>query len=130
MNERSYIGWTPDQLGMTFNLMWGRIRIFRTTMEMLGNPEYYRFLFNAERKMVAIQSCKMDDAGSHLLPKLKDGESYKINSKDFVRLVFHSQHWNPHHSYRVVGSYYPDAGLVNFLLEDAICISEGKSVSE
>ena len=52
-------------LGLTFNVEDGRITIFRSTLEALGWPTHYRFLYNREAKQVAVQNCTAEDAGAH-----------------------------------------------------------------
>ena len=49
MNERI---WNQRMLGLTFNVEDGRITIFRSTLEALGWPTHYRFLYNREAKQV------------------------------------------------------------------------------
>lgn len=49
-------------LGLTFNVEDGRITIFRSTLEALGWPTHYRFLYNREAKQVAVQNCTAEDA--------------------------------------------------------------------
>ena len=60
MNERI---WNQRMLGLTFNVEDGRITIFRSTLEALGWPTHYRFLYNREAKQVAVQNCTAEDAG-------------------------------------------------------------------
>lgn len=67
MNERT---WNQRMLGLTFNAVDGRITIFRSTLEELGWPTHYRFLYNREAKQVAVQNCTAEDVGSHKTPKL------------------------------------------------------------
>ena len=65
MNERI---WNQRMLGLTFNVEDGRITIFRSTLEALGWPTHYRFLYNREAKQVAVQNCMAEDAGAHKTP--------------------------------------------------------------
>ena len=66
VNERT---WNQRMLGLTFNVEDGRITIFRSTLEALGWPTHYRFLYNREAKQVAVQNCTAEDAGVHKTPK-------------------------------------------------------------
>ena len=76
MNERI---WNQRMLGLTFNVEDGRITIFRSTLEALGWPTHYRFLYNREAKQVAVQNCTAEDAGGHETPKLTVGSTREIN---------------------------------------------------
>ena len=42
-------------LGMTLNVDEGRITIFRSTLETLGWPSHYRFLYNPQMNQIAVQ---------------------------------------------------------------------------
>ena len=53
MNERI---WNQRMLGLTFNVEDGRITIFRSTLEALGWPTHYRYLYNREAKQVEVQN--------------------------------------------------------------------------
>ena len=71
MSERI---WNQRMLGMTFNAVDGRITIFRSTLEALGWPVHYRFLYNRQANQVAVQNCAAEDVGSHKTGK----EKFKI----------------------------------------------------
>ena len=130
MEENHCIGWVADQMGLTFDYTWYRVRIFRRTLEELGNPEFFRFLFHPVKKLVAVQACGMDDQGSHLRQTLKDGDSYEISSKDFVELLYRTQKWDRKLTYRLEGVKIPNEDVVVFPLEDAIRINERKCVTD
>ena len=40
----------------------GTIRIFRSTIKELSNPKYIRFLFNPEKRTLAVQAAKRKEA--------------------------------------------------------------------
>ena len=48
MSKDEYIVWDFSMPGITFSEKYGRITVFKKTMEMIGYPEYYRFLFNQD----------------------------------------------------------------------------------
>ena len=83
MNERI---WNQRMLGLTFNVEDGRITIFRSTLEALGWPTHYRFLYNREAKQVAVQNCTAEDAGAHKTPKLTVSNSCEIKCVALVRI--------------------------------------------
>lgn len=72
MSEEVNTLWDAKKPGISVNLDTGRIAIHRTTLEIMGYPEYYRFLLNLGKKQLAIQSCGIDDDGAHRLPEIKD----------------------------------------------------------
>lgn len=122
------IKWDMTAPGISFCLEYGRIAIFRKTLELLDNPEYYRFLFDPDGRQFAVQACSLDDSGSHQLPRLKDGDAYTIKSKDLLRFIYRCCRWKNKVSYRVAGCHMPQEKLVSFDLNTALEICEGKLV--
>ncbi len=130
MGEEKRIIWSTKQPGISFRLGAGKIAIHRSTLEIIGYPEYYRFLLNLEQNQLAIQTCGIDDSGAHRLPEIKDGETCEISSKDMVRLLYRSNQWSQHKSYHIQGVAYPQQQTVSFNLNDAQEIKEVKRNNE
>ena len=84
VNERT---WNQRMLGLIFNAVDGRITIFRSTLEALGWPAHYRFLYNRKAKQVAVQNCTAEDAGSHKTPKLNASNSCEIKCMALVKML-------------------------------------------
>ena len=61
MAEDKYAFWDLKQPGISFNLTDGRITIFKSTLDIIGYPEYYRFLFSPEDRLFAVQKCGISD---------------------------------------------------------------------
>ena len=108
MNERI---WNQRMLGLTFNVEDGRITIFRSTLEALGWPTHYRFLYNREAKQVAVQNCTAEDAGAHKTPKLTVSNSCEIKCVALVRMIYRDMRWNRNNTYRLEGKASPDSNL-------------------
>lgn len=49
---------TANITGVSLCQKTGTIRIFRSTINELGDPKYIRFLFNPEKRTLAVQSAK------------------------------------------------------------------------
>ena len=90
-------------LGLTFNAVDGRITIFRSTLEELGWPTHYRFLYNRKAKQVAVQNCAAEDTGSHKTPKLNARNSCEIKCMAFVRMIYRDMRWDRDDTYRLGG---------------------------
>lgn len=118
--------WSPDMLGVTFNYVEGRITVFRSTLESIGWPRNYRFLFSVKNKKFAVQGCSADAIGSHRTPKLKSGDSCEIKCKALVRLIYCECRWDKTLSYRVAGVHYAEKKLADFDLRGAFLLQEGK----
>lgn len=72
--------WHAGVLGMTLNVDEGRITIFRSTLEVLGWPSHYRFLYNPQMNQIAVQVCSATDAGAHRVGKLNEFSSCEISA--------------------------------------------------
>ena len=130
MSEEVNTLWDAKKPGISVNLDTGRIAIHRTTLEIMGYPEYYRFLLNLGKKQLAIQSCGIDDDRAHRLPEIKDRETCDGNSKDLIRLLYRSCKWKNTMSYRIQGTGFPEQQTVNFNLDDALELNEMKRTTE
>lgn len=111
MNERI---WNQRMLGLTFNVEDGRITIFRSTLEALGWPTHYRFLYNREAKQVAVQNCTAEDAGAHKTPKLTVSNSCEIKCVALVRMIYRDMRWNRNNTYRLEGKKRPKTATCEF----------------
>ena len=127
MNERI---WNQRMLGLTFNVEDGRITIFRSTLEALGWPTHYRFLYNREAKQVAVQNCTAEDAGAHKTPKLTVSNSCEIKCVALVRMIYRDMQWNQNNTYRLEGKNIPRQQLVSFDLDAPFLVENGKALDE
>ena len=107
MNERI---WNQRMLGLTFNVEDGRITIFRSTLEALGWPTHYRFLYNREAKQVS-NSCE-------------------IKCVALVRMIYRDMRWNRNNTYRLEGKSIPRQQLVSFDLGTPFLVENGKALDE
>lgn len=122
--------WYSGMLGVTFNAEEGRITIFRSTLEALGWPTHYRFLYNRKMGQIAVQACKAEDAGAHRVTRLNETNSCEIKCVAFSRMIYQNAHWNMKRSYRLVGKSFPEQSLVSFSIAGAIPIENGKMLDE
>lgn len=122
--------WYSGMLGMTFNADEGRITIFRSTLEALGWPSHYRFLYNREKKQIAVQACDAAASGSHRVTKMNESNSCEIKCMAFSRMIYQDARWSFRRSYRLTGKSFADQKLVSFSIRDAIPIENGKIVDE
>lgn len=111
-------------------MMDGRITIFRSTLEALGWPTHYRFLYNREAKQVAVQNCTAEDAGAHKTPKLTVSNSCEIKCVALVRMIYRDMRWNRNNTYRLEGKSVPRQQLVSFDLDIPFLVENGKALDE
>lgn len=118
--------WHASVLGMTLNVDEGRITIFRSTLEALGWPSHYRFLYNPQMNQIAVQVCSAADAGAHRVGKLNEFSSCEIKCVAFVRMVYKNAKWDKRRSYRMIGNPFPEQRLVSFQIQEALPIENGR----
>lgn len=122
-----YIAWDYSVPGISFNVVTGRITIFKTTLAAMEYPEYFRFLFSPEDRVFGVEPCAIDDGGAQRLPEEITREHYDIKSKDLVRFVYQSCGWKKKLTYRIPGERFaPDSHLVYFNLRKAMEVHEGR----
>ena len=122
--------WNQRMLGLTFNVEDGRITIFRSTLDALGWPTHYRFLYNREAKQVAVQNCTAEDTGAHKTPKLTVSNSCEIKCVALVRMIYRDMRWNRNNTYRLEGKSVPRQQLVSFDLDIPFLVENGKALDE
>lgn len=121
-----FVSWDYATPGVSFKLRSGRITVFKTTLDILGRPEYFQFMLSPEDKMFAIQACEMGDDGAHRLPEVTPRDYIEVNSKALVRFVYLTCGWNEKYTYRIPGIAHLEQRLVSFDLLKALEIHEGK----
>ena len=126
MPKDEYITWDFSMPGITFSQKYGRITVFKKTMELIGFPEHYRFLFNLDAGFFAIQACRIDDEGAQRISDVWDRDAVEIKSMDLVRYIYRYARWSPKHSYRITGEVYHDERIVKFTLSEAMEVHEGR----
>ena len=125
--HEEYIIWDQSAPGISFNVVTGRITIFKQTLVALGYPEYFRFLFSPEDMFFGVEPCGIDDEGANRLPEEITREHYDIKSIGLVRFVYKTCGWQKKLTYRIAGEKYAlDSGLVLFDLSRAYEIYEGR----
>lgn len=128
--EAIFVNWDPDQPGITFNAKYGTILIFKRTLDSLGFPDHYRFLFSPEDRLIAVQACRISDEGAHSLPPESIEGDYRIRSMDLVQFVYRVCGWNEKVSYRAAGVIISDEKAVQFDLSSAFQIYEGRLIKQ
>ena len=83
----------------------GIIRIFRSTIKELGDPRYIRFLFNPEKRTLAVQSVSRKEAECFRVPKYNPKDwDFKICSIQMLRIIWRVCEWNENDTYRIAGT--------------------------
>ena len=101
------------QNGVTFN---------KAVTLKLGEPEYARFLINADTKQVAVQACGADEknATAFYRPKANGVLSVRWNARDLLNTLERLMGWNlKADSYRADGVLLKDERAIVFDLSNA-----------
>ena len=76
----NYAVWNYETLGISFNVNSGRLTIFKTTLQAIGYPEYFYFLFTPEERCLPSSRMSMKRReGSHCHASFADVESFRQN---------------------------------------------------
>ena len=52
-----YVIWDYTKPGISFNIVSGRITVFKATLEAMHYPEYFHFLFSPEDLIFGVEPC-------------------------------------------------------------------------
>ena len=100
-----------------------RIRIHKSTLRAIGDPEYILLLINPGERTLAILWSERSDMRSYHLPRYKygDKECCEISSKPLLnKLLSLCSCWQGNHLYRVYGEVIPHEKIVQFCLDDGV----------
>lgn len=105
----------------------GIIRIFRSTIKELGDPKYIRFLFNPEKRTLAVQATSRKEEECFRVPKYNSKDwDFKICSVQMLRMIWKVCGWNENDTYRAAGTHYPEYNLVEFDLNQVDIVQFGQ----
>ena len=102
----------------------GIIRIFRSTIKELGDPRYIRFLFNPEKRTLAVQSVSRKEAECFRVPKYNpENWEFKISSVPMLRMIWKTCDWDTEKTYRLTGICHSEYNLVEFDMKQATVLT-------
>lgn len=116
---------------MSLDMKRKRIRIHKSTLHILNDPDYIQLLINPEEYIMIIQSSSSADHLSHKINWLSISENQccELHSKNLIiRLSEVFPFLDCETTFRVNGNYIQEYNLVYFNLKECNCISvsEGK----
>lgn len=106
-----------------------RIRIHRSTLQMLGNPTYIQLLVNPEARTIAV---KRTSAYDHLSHRISEDEFLhnkccELYSRNFLKaLRSTSSNWTDTETCLIYGTLVESCHLIQFSIEDSISINNLK----
>lgn len=98
-----------------------RIRIYRNTLQLLGNPEYIQLLVNPKRLTLAIlPGREIRTANAVRWDRIAANQSYELYSKVLIRqLGSICPNWKTNGKYRLYGACAPNGLLIQFDMSSA-----------
>jgi len=113
---------SQSRLALRFNLKDYRIFIGRPVLAHLKNPKYIEFLYEDDRKILAISGCEKKTSNSCAIPqKVYNDSNLKcvIYRKAFTEALKIRLGWDDDAQYKAYGSYSPGVEMVGFDLTKA-----------
>ena len=122
---------TANITGVSLCQKTGTIRIFRSTIKELSDPKYIRFLFNPEKRTLAVQAAKRKEAECFRVPEYNPKDwDFKICSIQMQRMIWKVCDWSENATYRIAGTHYPEYNLVEFdLKQDEIAAKVARKLN-
>lgn len=98
-----------------------RIRIYRNTLQLLGNPEYIQLLVNPKRLTLAIlPGRELRTANAVRWDRIAANQSYELYSKVLIRqLGSICPNWKTNGKYRLYGACASNGLLIQFDMSSA-----------
>lgn len=111
--------------------MKSRIRIYRQTLHLMGDPKYVIFLVNPEQRTIVLCKSYQEDKLAHRIDWAHLSghtccEVYSIGLMRALQSLFPRTSENL--SYRILGRMVPNYGIAQFKMDDSIpldCVVSG-----
>lgn len=99
-----------------------RIRIYKRTLHMLGDPQFIQLLIHPKEYIIVIRAASHSDGLTHRIVwnNIKGKQSYELNSKNLVQKIQCAcPGWICGQSYRLFGEIVPSENIAIFDLRNA-----------
>ena len=110
---------------ITLDFRKGRIRIYRSTLKLLDNPDYIRLLVNPEKNIIAVQVSDVNEArgfraaGIHV----DSQKNFDLSSHALAEQLRPCWQWEEGKSYRLSGKVVKGMDIVVFDFNTSVCVS-------
>lgn len=108
-----------SQATIVIDLKYHRIRIHRSTLQLLGNPDYIQLLVNPDSHVIALLPSNQQDYLAHKIyrKKLSDKQCFELYSKPLVETITRlCYQWQSDCSYRMDGQKISSQNIILFSL--------------
>ena len=111
---------TKQEIAISVDLKKHRIRVYRTTLMLLGYPKYIQLLVNPNSMMIAIRGVDKKSRDSHRvnLSILQTDNSYELYSTQLIdKLCELLYGLDVNFTYKLTGEYFENANIAVFSLK-------------
>lgn len=112
---------------LSIDLKKNRIRIHKSTLHMLGDPEYIQLLVNPSARIIAVRrSIREDHLAHHIKPQqLFTKNSYELYSSDLIQTLHNVNcGWQNKKAYRIYGELNQKEGLAQFSMNNFVLMNK------
>ncbi len=111
--------------GISFSKKYGKIVVFRSTIQALSEPKYIKFLMNMDKGCIAVQTSEKKTIDCFKVPiyESKDVE-FRIYSDVLLKMLWKRCGWDSNYTYHIDGVLYSEHGLVEFDLNEAVQLAD------
>lgn len=105
------------------------IRIHRSTLHLIGDPDNVLLLVNPDEHTLAILSSDDSDPRSHHISKayIAKQKSFELYSRLLVKSLFDiCDNWHENQSYRLYGEIISKEGAVQFHMDKSVLMKRTK----
>ena len=103
---------------LTIDIKRARIRIYRTTLHLLGEPRYFRMLVNPETKSIIMEKCEETSTGAYCFKEPSSKKhSFELFSPSLVHKITVCAGFGGYASVRLQGRRIHGQNAVFFRME-------------
>jgi len=111
---------TKHEIAISVDLKKHRIRIYKTTLMLLGFPKYIQLLINPKSMLIAVVGTDKKSRDSHRvsLSVLQSYNSYELYSTQLIdKLCELVRGLDTNYTYKLSGDYFENANIAVFSLK-------------
>ena len=111
-----------------------RIRIYKRTLHILGDPKFIQLLINPEDLLIIVRAANQSSSMTHriALENFVSKQSYELTSKQLIQGMQRvCVNWNAGESYRILGEIVHSENIVRFDLRNIVpCSNDWENLDE
>ena len=103
-----------DKTSLSVYLRSNTIRVYKSTIRMLGTPKYIQFRVHSDGNSIIVLPYPKQTFTSFRVPKniYDEDTDMEVHSKMLCEIIAQKHNWDKEYSYRVPGRYVPEQNIV------------------